>query len=378
MKKILSILSFLIIFNTISANNLPEISLLTCSSGEELYASFGHSGLRVQYPDGEDIVYNFGMFDFDTPNFYLKFVMGKLKYMLGIQETDEFIEIYKYENRSVFEQKLILTETQTWDILNRLNYLYKPENRYYYYSFLYKNCTTELRDIIFTYAGIDTVFFQEKAGITYRGLLNQYINGWAKFGINLMLGSSLDKEVDKFQMMFLPDYLYNELEKIDSSSNIISKCEILTLAESKGKDSFLQKISSPNVVFLLLLIIFLALTYKKRAFYFTLFIYFLIGIIGLIIVTTSLFSDHTELHWNCNLLWCNPLYLLLAIAGASKWKKVTKVTSVILFASLILVVVLWIFGVQYVELAFVWLAYLLLISLLTLLRKEVKSFRFHW
>ena len=358
-----SALFFLTVFNTIQGRNVPEISLLTCSQGEELYASFGHSGLRVKYPDGDDNVYNFGMFDFDTPNFYTKFIMGKLQYMVDIEDIDEFIGNYEYENRSVFEQKLKLTEEQTFAIINRLNYLHRPENRYYYYRFLYKNCTTELRDIIFAYAGIDTSFFDDKAGITHRELLNQYIDGWGKFGINLIMGTSTDREVTVFQKMFLPDYLYNELEKIDNQSNIISERMTLTLAEERGEDSFFSKISSPNVVVLMLLIIFLLLLYLKKEFYFRQFIYTVVGFAGLIITLLMLFSAHTELHSNINALWCNPLYLLLALAIAFKWKKIAKTTSIILLSLLLLSVILWICKVQYVEMSFIWLSGLLFTSL---------------
>lgn len=99
----------------------PKISLLTCDSGNELYSTFGHSALRVYYPEsGKDIVFNFGLFDFNTPYFYTKFVRGKLKYMLGIQYTSDFIEQFKWEKRGVKEQILNLTETQTQELIDRL------------------------------------------------------------------------------------------------------------------------------------------------------------------------------------------------------------------------------------------------------------------
>lgn len=68
-----------------------KISLITCSGGSELYSTFGHSALRVQDDSlAIDVIFNFGLFDFNTPNFYMKFLRGRLNYMLGIQTTSDF------------------------------------------------------------------------------------------------------------------------------------------------------------------------------------------------------------------------------------------------------------------------------------------------
>ena len=102
----------------------PVISLLTCSPGSELYSAWGHSALRVRYPElGADMVFNFGLFDFNTPNFYVKFVRGQLKYMLGIQDIRDFVASYEWEGRAIVEQKLNLTVEQKSEIIARLDYL---------------------------------------------------------------------------------------------------------------------------------------------------------------------------------------------------------------------------------------------------------------
>ena len=68
-----------------------SISLLTGSPGAELYSTFGHSAIRVHDPGtGMDIVFNYGTFDFNTPNFYLKFAQGKLNYKLSIETFEQF------------------------------------------------------------------------------------------------------------------------------------------------------------------------------------------------------------------------------------------------------------------------------------------------
>ncbi|MGB5383353.1 MAG: DUF4105 domain-containing protein, partial [Lutimonas sp.] len=60
-----------------------EISVITCGPGSELYSTFGHSAFRILDPKRNlDKVYNYGTFNFETPNFYAKFVRGKLLYEL--------------------------------------------------------------------------------------------------------------------------------------------------------------------------------------------------------------------------------------------------------------------------------------------------------
>ena len=68
-----------------------QVSVLTCAPGNELYALFGHTALRiVDTITGMDVVYNYGTFDFNDPNFYTKFVRGKLDYYLNPESYVNF------------------------------------------------------------------------------------------------------------------------------------------------------------------------------------------------------------------------------------------------------------------------------------------------
>ena len=58
-----------------------QISLLTCTPGNELYARYGHTAIRVLDPQNRlDLVFNYGIFDFNTDHFYWKFVKGETWY----------------------------------------------------------------------------------------------------------------------------------------------------------------------------------------------------------------------------------------------------------------------------------------------------------
>ena len=99
MKKIL--FSFFLIINSAQAQDTSRlrISLLTCTPGEELYSTFGHSAYRVIDSNSlADIVYNYGTFNFNDEGFYLKFIRGKLLYYVSIADFPDFISEYQSTN----------------------------------------------------------------------------------------------------------------------------------------------------------------------------------------------------------------------------------------------------------------------------------------
>ena len=58
-------------------NATLRFSLITCDAGEDIYTIWGHTAIRVvDSMNQTDIVYNYGSFDFNTPNFIAKFVKG--------------------------------------------------------------------------------------------------------------------------------------------------------------------------------------------------------------------------------------------------------------------------------------------------------------
>ena len=82
-------LSFSLIARNYELSPSAEISIITCDPGQEaLYAAFGHSAIRINDPVlGIDLAYNYGVFDFNQPNFYLNFTRGHLIYKLSVQDA---------------------------------------------------------------------------------------------------------------------------------------------------------------------------------------------------------------------------------------------------------------------------------------------------
>lgn len=365
------IILFLLGFQNLFANDSIEISLLTCSSGKETFTAWGHSALRIIDKEANiDVVYNFGLFDFDTPNFYLKFIKGKLKYKLGIHNTNQFYKSYLQENRQIIEQKLNLSYENKVKIIKRLEHLYRPENRYYYYSFVGKNCTSELRDLILE--NIETDFQNKQTEKTYRDELNEFLNDklWVKFGMSLIMGYKIDKKVNLYESMFLPDYLYSEIRNIKTNEHsLVSNEQIINQRYNpiKGYPFFLN----PFIIFsiILLLLIFIKSNFIQLS------LQFIVGITGLIILVVSLYTEHPELQCNLNLLWINPFYLLVVILGLRKKIKLQVYLSIILEILTILMLFIWIFSIQDLDISFLPILFILSLLNFRLIKTKINFVR---
>jgi hypothetical protein len=135
---LLLFLLFLLPSNSVNAadSSRIRISLLTCSPGEELYSIFGHSAIRIIDSNSvTDYVYNYGTFDFEDKDFYLKFARGKLLYFVSLERTEDFLYFYAATGRSIQEQELNLTEAEKKSIQFALIENLKVENRFYKYDF---------------------------------------------------------------------------------------------------------------------------------------------------------------------------------------------------------------------------------------------------
>src|SRR6478736_2162851 len=153
MKKLSAVFAILILTCTVSAQHNAahtRISVITCGPGDELYSLWGHTAIRIiDSANKTDIVYNWGGFTFDQPNFYLKFLRGKLLYYSSADNFPDFMTEYVYEHRSVYEQVLSLDSVSKEKVVNAVMYNTEGDNRFYKYDFLLDNCTTRVKNIVF-------------------------------------------------------------------------------------------------------------------------------------------------------------------------------------------------------------------------------------
>jgi len=341
----------------ISLSEKATISVITCGSGQELYSSFGHSAFRVQdSAHGIDWVYNYGTFDFDTPNFYMKFARGKLLYSLSKQRFENFLYSYQLENRWVKEQILNLTPDEKAVLFDFLQKNHQPENRNYKYDFLFENCSTKMPDILKSVLGDNLVFLtpSDYTPATFRTLIQENLitNTWSSFGIDLALGSVIDKNATPRQMMFLPNYVLRQFNhsELNGQSLVTRERTILDYEDYNSGNYFT---TSPLFWFLLLLLFTITITIidlknGSRSQILDFFLYFSTGLAGILLFFLSFLTDHSATALNFNILWAFPLNLIAGYFLAHRNKIPGWLPKYILFqvGLLIIVIFLWIFQVQ--------------------------------
>ena len=322
MKKIFTLITSLLFFHILFSQDSCRfrISLLTCTPGEELYSTWGHSALRVSDRfSSSDIIFNYGTFDFDDPNFYSKFTRGTLLYYVSTDDFENFLKAYEYEQRGIIEQVLNLSCEEKGRLVKALAENSKEENKYYKYDFVLDNCTTRLRDMVFKNSSspVVTKNIRPKIGITFRNLIHEYLGHshqcWTGLGIDILLGGLIDKKISNNQAMFLPDYLMKAFDSTTTNgkSLVLNKQEILKATVPVSEAALL----SPFAVFAILFLLIAVLTFTKSSnrflAVFDFILFFFAGMIGILILFMWFGTDHPECKNNFNIAWAFPLHFLI-------------------------------------------------------------------
>ncbi|PKA82102.1 uncharacterized protein DUF4105 [Ulvibacter sp. MAR_2010_11] len=373
MKKILLLFSLFLLFVSIElkAQYIPiseeaEVSILTIGPGAQLYDKFGHSAYRVKdETTGLDLVFNYGVYDFDTPNFYTKFAQGKLLYKLDVSLYEPFFETYKAQNRWIKEQELNLTYYQKKNVFEFLQNNAKPENKFYKYDFFFDNCATKIRDVLVSVLGADLKYNDASVpeDYTFRELIqkNVYWNSWGSLGMDVAIGAVVDKKATAWEYQFLPDYVFEEaatatLQQRGGKTPLVKKSQTLFQnSPTKEEQNFF---ASPLFFFGLLGVFIIIATFrdyknKFRSRYLDVSISLITGLIGVFLLLLWVATDHTATANNYNLLWAFPLNIILAFFAVKRQPPMWVQRYVfLLLVLLVLMTIHWITGVQVFAKAF--------------------------
>ncbi|OUW38580.1 MAG: hypothetical protein CBD44_00345 [Flavobacteriaceae bacterium TMED184] len=312
-----SFLFFLYPFILFSNGNDNELfSIITIGPYQnELYSAFGHSGVRYQnFEQGLDIFYNYGIFDFNQPNFYSNYVKGKLTYMVGKNQYSFSERYYSTQKRYIKEQFLNLSSEEKFFLLDYLENNVKKENMFYPYNYIFNNCSTKIRDVLELAVGEKLKFNDAPVNLSYRVLIDRYLDnyGWADIGIDICLGTKIDDKSSNYNAMFLPEYLFSSLENATVGDK---KLVFETRINNLDRDQIISRgIISPKIVFSIFLIIslyfsFKQIKYNNKFIYFDSLLFFLSGMVGILILFLWFFTDHISTN-NLNILWAFPLNIL--------------------------------------------------------------------
>lgn len=320
----LSVVSFSVAQDAPRLTDWSEVSVITILPGDPLYSSFGHTAIRVRDDSaGIDVGYNYGTFDFDEEGFYIKFLRGKLDYVLARDHFDDVLYAYQMEERPVLEQRLNFTLEERQELFDRLETNYLPENRAYRYEFLYDNCSTRPRDIIEAVWGYQMSGSETSDVATFRNLIDRYLadKPWTRFGIDILLGSPTDVVAAPRDRMFLPDEFLAGVEAAHTPDGMPLSAPTDTLYWPRGYERWTGALPWPGILgwILLLTVAALSLTADRRMAtrkilrLFDGLQFLILGVAGIVITLLWFATEHTVTKSNWNLIWALPTHTWIGI-----------------------------------------------------------------
>lgn len=290
-----------------------QISILTCAPGEDVYTAWGHTAIRIIDSSKQtDIVYNFGTFDFNTPNFLLEFIKGNLNYFLSADNFQNFILEYQYYGRSIKEQVLVLSDVEKINWQNALLKNLEGNNRYYLYNFITDNCTTRVKDGFYQFANTQVPTTNIKSFRTHV-VEAPYQQGipWIGLGIDVLLGAVSDQAPTALQAGFLPDLFF---EQLAAQASYIASTQNYDFTKT-------VPVQPTDPVYYIIGLIMVYLFVGKWNTRWTVIaakiidvsLLVIYGAGGLLLVYMIVFSLHTACHNNFNIAWIHPFYFIALI-----------------------------------------------------------------
>lgn len=298
-----------------------EIAIMTLGPYQgELYSAFGHSAIRVKDTSRNiDYVFNYGIFNFNQENFYWNFARGKMLYQLGLGKYNRFKNSYAKQNRFITEQYLNLTSQEKLALYNYLLENYKPENREYYYNYVYDNCSSRIRDVLRNALGNEIQFNYDyvEEGLTVRDLMDKYLDHqpWGDWIIDIGLGYQIDQVAEPDTYMFLPDYLESALDgaTMTRDSAIVPLLSKTVNVYQSKPEEYKTSIWTPFNTFVIVFFVIGFFTNRdfkrgKRTHWIDVILFTFVGLFGWWCFFLWTGTDHLSKE-NMNLFWAIPLHI---------------------------------------------------------------------
>lgn len=375
----------------------PRVSLLTVSPGPLVYELDGHTALRFQSP-GYDYVVNWGVFDFGAPNFLYRFVKGETDYMAWPFPFETFMEEYRIQGREVTEQVIDLTPEQASRLESLVAVNLRPENRTYRYNYIYDNCATRPLSLIEEAVGqpLDipdaTGFTYGETGIndspgihTFRGEMTRSHSDypWYQFGIDIALGSGLDKKITSRERTYSPLYLKDALRHATYATPdgvnhpLVESTSVILPRKGRVTDEPTTFLLSPVFFSLVILLVtgVIVLRDLRRGSvtrWYDSLLYSCFFIVSLLLTFLIFVSVHEATSPNWLYLWLNPLTIIpAALIWPKSLRSVVYFYQICNFVALFLLLVIGILGIQGLNSAF----YMLIAADMALSARYISIFR---
>jgi hypothetical protein len=284
---------------------------------------WGHVALWVKdEPNNIDVVYNYGGAAYGG-NFMLRLVTGKLKFYLDTRQTlEQDLKTYYRAKRDVYLYEINLDLNERNKLYHYLEDNAKEENKYYKYEFYIANCTTQSLEAIKKSINGQLVYDTNDTDITYRKICDNKFPVFPEvdFLIKLIAGSKNDRKLKLEDIFFVPEYMTENLSKAKIKSISREKPffngvkQVYDFPDPELKYSFYN-----SALFYILILFFIELiifvySYINKTNYFKWYDYFwfaVTSVVSLFLFYVMVFTDYIVTKWNFNLLWANPLFLLI-------------------------------------------------------------------
>lgn len=363
-----AIMSFSMPLNARETASDTVVSFVTVYPGSEIYELEGHSALRVQMPSGEDIAVNYGLFNFNAPNFVYRFVKGETDYMVGAYPWTYFLDSYKGSGRRIVQRTLDLTPEQTRRLVKYLSENLRPENRVYRYNYVLDNCATRPLRAVELAVG-DSIILPPSyleadsyTPLTFRNVMRHFHRNypWYQFGIDLALGPGIDRPISRREMSFAPAILDAQLGQARvGDRTLVRDTQVIVDTPADGAtEGPTPWYLTPMAVFSLLLAIAIVLSVadirrRKVCRLFDSVFFGAIGLAGLLLTFLIFISTHEATSPNWLYVWINPFCLIVpTLIWLKKGKTVIFRYQIVNFALLLLLCVSWPFLPQSANPAF--------------------------
>ncbi len=321
------------------------VSILTCDPGPDVYELCGHAAIRIR-SEKMDSVWNYGIFDFTSPNFIYRFCKGETDYMVYGYRFERFMPAYVRRGSRVTEQVLDLTQEEAQNLRKLLQVESLPENRVYRYNYVRDNCATRPWKRVTQATGREIALPDTLYYPTFRSEMRHFHRNypWYQFGIDLVLGSGLDYPLAKDEDTFAPPVLQAKLAQATiGGAPLVRETNIIfpgyvdpTLPPTPW---YLTPMTAGIVMLLLSIGTFFAYLWKGKLWKWWISLYFCVaGVAGCVVTFLVFCSEHEATSPNLMLIWLNPLQFII---GIGVWIKSLRLpVKAIAFYNIVAVVLL--------------------------------------
>ncbi|MDE6612758.1 MAG: DUF4105 domain-containing protein [Muribaculaceae bacterium] len=369
MRHILAILlSLTVLFAAKGAPADTTVSFVNIYAGPAIFELDGHAAIVVDIKGQPSRSYNFGVFDFDSPNFVYRFVKGETDYMAVEWPTAPFLYPYIEQGRRVVAHELDFDSAQKARLIEALRHNVRPENAVYRYNYVKDNCATRPLRAVELAAGDSIILapapFEAQPLLrpTFRNVMRLHHSRypWYQLGIDLALGSGIDYTLDRRELAFTPVELDAMLagatvggRPLVKATHVLCDTDPLN-AELAPTPWYL----TPMAVFCLLFLLAALLTWRdirrrRVTRWFDALLFGAVGLTGIVLTFLIFVSVHEATSPNWLYIWLNPLALAVPVLiWIKKAKSVLISYQIANFAVLAVLLVIWYFLPQSANPAF--------------------------